>query len=199
MSAEVIAKAFDPFFTTKPEGQGTGLGLSTIYGFVKQSSGHVRIQSKVGEGTTVKIYLPRAMQRADRLDDTPETAISRGRGETVLVVEDDEIVRALMTEVLAELGYQYKEAADGLAAIPVLESDQRIDLLITDVGLPNMDGRQLAEIARQRRPHLKVLFVSGYARHAALDRDSLAPGMEMLAKPFALAALGAKIRELIEV
>jgi PAS domain S-box-containing protein len=196
MNASVIAKAFDPFFTTKPLGQGTGLGLSMIYGFAKQSGGHARIYSEVGRGTTVKLYLRRAIHDGTVVE--PEASSPRGQGEMVLVVEDDATVRLLVTEVLNELGYRYLEAADARTAIPILESGQKIDLLVTDVGLPHMNGRQLAEIARQHRPTLKVLFVTGYAESAAVRGGFLAPGMEMMTKPFALHALGAKIRALIE-
>ncbi len=197
MTPAVAAKAFDPFFTTKPIGAGTGLGLSMIYGFAKQSGGHVRIYSELGEGTTFKLYLP----RADVLDaiapvDFPEAP--RGRGETVLVVEDDATVRLLVMEVLEELGYQGIEAADARSAIPVLQSSRRIDLLVTDVGLPNMNGRQLAEIARQARPGLRILFVTGYAEQAAFRGGFLEPGMDMMTKPFALDALASTLRELLE-
>ncbi len=198
MAPGVVAKAFDPFFTTKPIGEGTGLGLSMIYGFVKQSGGHVRIYSELGRGTTVKLYLRRALQDGEPAILEPSPDAPRGRGEMVLVVEDDAAVRLLMTEVLTELGYRYMEAADARAALPTLESALPIDLLVTDVGLPVMNGRQLAEIARQHRPSLKVLFVTGYAENAALRGDFLAPGMEMMTKPFALDALGAKIRGMIE-
>jgi PAS domain S-box-containing protein len=198
MSADVIAKAFEPFFTTKPIGQGTGLGLSMIYGFVKQSGGQVRISSEVGKGTTVRMYLRRALQK-DQPSATPtETDAPRGRGETVLLVEDDASVRLILTEVLTELGYQYIEAKDATSALPHLESSRRIDLLVSDVGLPNMNGRQLAEIARQFRPGLKVLFITGYAEQATVRSGFLAPGMEMISKPFTLDAVAAKIRELIE-
>jgi len=198
MSDAVIAKAFDPFFTTKPIGEGTGLGLSMIYGFAKQSGGHVRIYSEVGRGTTVKLFLRRALSDAGLGAAVADQAAPRGQGETVLVVEDDATVRLLVTEVLGELGYRFLEAPDARTAIPLLASAETIDLLVTDVGLPVMNGRQLAEIARQHRPDLKVLFVTGYAENAALRGDFLAPGMEMLTKPFALDALGAKIREMIE-
>jgi PAS domain S-box-containing protein len=198
MSANVIAKAFDPFFTTKPIGEGTGLGLSMIYGFVKQSGGHVRIYSEEGMGTTVKLFLRRADHDGQSSAREAEAKPPRGRGEMVLVVEDDATVRLLVTEVLGELGYRYMEAPDARTAIPLLESSQGIDLLITDVGLPVMNGRQLAEIARQHRPDLKILFVTGYAQNAAFRGDFLAPGMEMMTKPFALDALGTKIREMIE-
>ncbi len=198
MTPAVIAKAFDPFFTTKPIGEGTGLGLSMIYGFAKQSGGHVRIYSEVDRGTTVKLYLRRALTNDNDTVILIDSAAPRGQGETVLVVEDDATVRLLVTEVLGELGYRFLEASDARTAIPLLASAQTIDLLVTDVGLPIMNGRQLAEIARQHRPDLKILFVTGYAENAALRGDFLAPGMEMLTKPFALDALGAKIRAMIE-
>ncbi len=197
MTPDVVAKAFDPFFTTKPIGEGTGLGLSMIYGFAKQCAGHVRIYSEVGQGTTVKIFLPRAVAAAEQAEDST-VDVPLGRGETVLVVEDDPTVRLLMVDVLDELGYLHLEAPDGNAAVPILRSRQRIDLLVTDVGLPNMNGRQLAEIARAARPGLRVLFVTGYAERAAVRHGFLEPGMEMLTKPFALDALATKVREMIE-
>ncbi len=199
MTPEVIAKAFDPFFTTKPIGQGTGLGLSMIYGFARQSGGHARIYSEVGQGSTVRLYLPRFAGEApgDAAEqDRPDLA--RGAGETVLVVEDDAAVRLLVVEVLSELGYAAIEAHDGPAALPILESDQRIDLMVSDVGLPGLNGRQVAEIGRQHRPGLKVLFVTGYAENAAVRSGFLDPEMEMITKPFALDQLAAKIREMIE-
>ncbi|MGE3272216.1 MAG: PAS domain S-box protein [Chloroflexota bacterium] len=198
MSAEVMAKAFDPFFTTRPIGQGTGLGLSMIYGFVKQSGGFVCLESAPGQGTTARMFLRRALEEEEVVEPAPAVETPRGRGETVLVVEDDETIRLLITEVLEDLGYRYVEAPDAQTAIPVLESVQSLDLLVTDVGLPIMNGRQLAEIARQHRPDLKVLFITGYAPSAASRRGFLEPGMEMMAKPFDLDALGVKIRELLE-
>lgn len=198
MSPAVIAKAFDPFFTTKPIGQGTGLGLSMIYGFVKQSGGHVRIESEEDRGTTVKLYLRRALAAQETTEFVSLPALQPGQGETILVVEDDATVRLLMTEVLKSLGYRYLEAGDAQAAIPLLASDTQIDLLITDVGLPVMNGRQLAEIAREHRPKLKVLFVTGYAHNAMVRGGFLAPGMEMINKPFALDVLSAKVSEMIE-
>ena len=197
MAPEVVEKAFDPFFTTKPAGEGTGLGLSMIYGYAKQSGGHVRIYSEVGHGTTIKLYLPRADAEVVASPIMPVEA-PRGRGETVLVVEDDAAVRLIIAEVLDELGYLHLGAADGPAAVQILQSEARIDLLVTDVGLPNMNGRQLAEIARNLRPGLKVLFVTGYAESAAVRHGFLEPGVDMLTKPFALDALGTKIRTIIE-
>ena len=197
MPPDVVAKAIDPFFTTKPVGEGTGLGLSMIYGFVKQSRGHLRIYSEVGQGTTVKLYLPRALQDAVDLD-TPAVETPRGQGETILVVEDDTTVRLIISEVLEELGYDVLVASDARPAIPLLQSDQRIDLMVSDVVLPHINGRKLAEIARVSRPDLKVLFVTGYAENATFRGDFLGPGMDMLTKPFALDVLGAKVRAMIE-
>ena len=197
MPADVMAKAIDPFFTTKPVGEGTGLGLSTIYGFVKQTHGHLRIYSEVGHGTTVKLYLPRALQDAvDLAKPTDETP--RGQGETILVVEDDATVRMILSDVLEELGYNVLLASDARPAIPILQSDRRIDLMVSDVMLPHINGRKLAEIARASRPNLKVLFVTGYAENATFRGDFLDAGMDMLTKPFALDALGAKVRTMIE-
>jgi PAS domain S-box-containing protein len=196
MSSEVAAKAFDPFFTTKPIGQGTGLGLSMIYGFVKQSRGHVRIESSEGHGTTVKLFLPRHHGATAELAELAPPETPYGAGEMVLLVEDEPSVRLLISEVLSELGYGCVEAADAKSAIPILASKTRLDLMITDVGLPVMNGRQLAEIARQHRPDLRVLFVTGYAEHAATRAGFLATGMDIVIKPFALDALAVKIREM---
>ncbi|SET01478.1 PAS domain S-box protein [Stigmatella erecta] len=201
MPPEVIARAFEPFFTTKPIGQGTGLGLSMIYGFAKQVGGHVRIYSEVGQGTTVKLYMPRHVGesaeagKAPRAGEPPRAQ----EGETVLVVEDEPAVRMLVTDILGDLGYAALEAKDARSALPFIEGPGRIDLLVTDVGLPGgMNGRQLAEIARQRRHGLQVLFITGYAEGASVRGGFLAPGMEMITKPFALDVLAAKIREMIE-
>jgi len=199
MPESVIRRAFDPFFTTKPIGQGTGLGLSMIYGFAKQSHGHVAIESTVGEGTTVRLYLPRFHgTKEETAPPLTSAAVQAKPGETVLIVEDDPAVRALVSQVLSELGYAYLEVSDGTSAVPVLESDQRIDLLISDVGLPGMNGRQVAEIGRQLRPDLKVLFITGYAEHAAVRAGFLDTGMQMITKPFAFDNLTAKVREMIE-
>ncbi|WAH61459.1 ATP-binding protein [Pseudomonas silvicola] len=200
MPQSVINRAFDPFFTTKPIGQGTGLGLSMIYGFSKQSRGHVAIESQIGKGTTVNLYLPRFKGDTPVTSPQPAGEVHRARsGETVLVVEDDSAVRLLVCEVLRELGYAYLEAAEASGALPVLNSPQRIDLLVSDVGLPGgMNGRQLAEIGRQLRPGLKVLFVTGYAEHAAVRGGFLDAGMQMITKPFTFDRLTAKVREMIE-
>ena len=200
MSPEVIAKAFDPFFTTKPTGQGTGLGLSMIYGFAKQTGGQVRIYSELGQGTTVCVYLPRYHGEAGEPEAlTPLVDAPRAeQGETVLVVDDEPTVRMLVTEVLEDLGYTAIEAADSAAGLKVLQSDVRIDLLITDVGLPGgMNGRQMADAGRVSRPALKVLFITGYAENAAVGNGQLEPGMAVLTKPFVVETLGLRIREMI--
>nr|WP_306470326.1 response regulator [Pseudomonas sp. efr-133-TYG-103a] len=199
MPENVISRAFDPFFTTKPIGQGTGLGLSMIYGFTKQSHGHVSIESQVGNGTTVQLFLPR-FRGETQAEETTEhaTATEAREGETILIVEDDPAVRALVSQVLSELGYAYLEAGDAVGAIPILESSQRIDLMISDVGLPGMNGRQLADIGRQMRADLKVLFITGYAENAGARAGFLDTGMQMITKPFAFDQLTAKVREMIE-
>jgi CheY-like chemotaxis protein len=200
MRPDVKAKAFDPFFTTKDVGHGTGLGLSQVYGFVKQSRGHVRIYSEVGEGTTVKIYLPRYAARSDDAEEEILPALARGQGhETILVVEDDEDVRSYSTDSLRDLGYSVVEATNGRAALQILESHPEITILFTDVGLPGgMNGRQLAEEARKQRPNLKVLFTTGYARNAIVHDGRLDPGVELLTKPFSQSALGEKLRDIID-
>jgi PAS domain S-box-containing protein len=199
MTQNVMERAFDPFFTTKPVGQGTGLGLSMTYGFVRQSGGQVRIYSELGSGTTMCLYFPRhigdALEEAVAADIEP----AAGRGETVLVIDDEPLVRMLVTDVLEENGYSYLEAVDGPSGLKFLESKARIDLLITDVGLPGgMDGRQVAHAARVLRPDLKVLFVTGYAENAAIRSGLLEPGMELVTKPFNTTMLGSKIRALLD-
>jgi CheY-like chemotaxis protein len=197
MPQSIIDRVFEPFFTTKPIGQGTGLGLSMVYGFVKQSRGHVVIESTPGSGTTVKLYLPRSQREAGSDVDGAMSEVERtAAGEIVMVVEDDAAVRLLVTEVLADLGYRTLEAGSGETAVPILQSKQKIDLLVTDVGLPGLNGRQIAEIARQTRPDLKVLFITGYAENAAIRGDFLAPGMDLITKPFALDLLASKVRDM---
>lgn len=200
MSKDIIDKAFDPFFTTKPIGQGTGLGLSMIYGFAKQSGGQVRIYSELGAGTMVCIYLPRHTRASESAEATPQPLepLRAEAGETVLVVDDEPTVRMLVADVLEELGYTAIEAGDGAAGLKLLQSDIRIDLLVTDVGLPGgMNGRQMADAARGHRPDLKVLFITGYAENALLNNGQLEPGMAVLTKPFAVDVLSARIREMI--
>ena len=199
MAPDVMARAFDPFFTTKPIGQGTGLGLSMIYGFARQSEGQATIESEVGRGTTVNLYLPRHHGRAqDENADEGVASPRSGSGESVLVVEDEAVVRTLIVEVLHDLGYRTLEAADGPAGLRVLQSSERIDLLVTDVGLPGMNGRQLADQARVVRRDLKVLFITGYAETAAMSSGFLEPGMAMMTKPFSTEALMSRIQSIIE-
>ena len=197
MTPDVIARAFDPFFTTKPIGQGTGLGLSMIYGFAKQSEGTVRITSEVGVGTTVTLFLPRSSGQVAETGERPSVGPREGAGETILVVEDDTNVRDLIREILQDLGYRPVEAADGPAGLTILRSGQHIDLLVTDVGLPGMNGRQLADQGRVFRPGLKVLFITGYAENASFGNGHLDPGMQMITKPFAVETFAAKIKEMI--
>ncbi len=200
MPPDVVAKAFDPFFTTKPIGEGTGLGLSMIYGFARQSGGQVRIYSEVGEGTNVCIYLPRHCADEGEVDAT-ESIEERPRaeaGETVLVVDDEPTVRMLVTDVLEDLGYTAIEASDSKAGLKILQSNVRVDLLVSDVGLPGgMNGRQMADAARVQRPDLKVLFITGYAENAVLNNGHLKPGMQVLTKPFVMETLARRIAELI--
>ncbi|MDB5742319.1 MAG: hypothetical protein JWR68_634 [Polaromonas sp.] len=199
MSSEVLARVFEPFYTTKPIGQGTGLGLSMIYGFAKQSGGHVRIRSQVGHGTEVCLYMPCHPDEVavQAITSPVPTSRRQGEGETLLVVEDDPAVRMIVLDELHELGYNLLEAVDGPTAIPILQSSQRIDLLISDVGLPGMNGRQVAEIGRQHRPGLPVLFMTGYAQSAASRSEFLAPGMDMVSKPFSMDDMAAKIRDML--
>jgi PAS domain S-box-containing protein len=198
MPPKVLAAAFEPFFTTKPIGQGTGLGLSMIYGFTRQAGGHVQIRSEPGNGTEVTLYLPVHHEGASlpTLAEPAEQIPQALQGETVLVVEDDPAVRLLVLDVLDMHGYQALEAAEANAAVKILESGERIDLLISDVGLPGMNGRQLADIARQHRPELKVLFITGYAEQAA-SSGFLDAGMDMLSKPFAIDHLASRVRDML--
>jgi PAS domain S-box-containing protein len=200
MDAATVAKAFEPFFTTKPVGRGTGLGLSQVYGFVKQSGGHVRLQSEPGRGTTVKIYLPRLSATEDAAvvsEDQPEPV--GGSEETILVVEDDDDVRAYSVEILRELGYRVVEAHDGPSALRLLERQAEVALLFTDVVLPSgMTGAQLAAQARDLRPDLRVLFTTGYARNAIVHEGRLDKGVRLITKPFGSADLAAKVRDVLD-
>jgi PAS domain S-box-containing protein len=199
MPADVLARAFEPFFTTKPMGQGTGLGLSQIYGFVRQSGGVVRLESAVGSGTTVRLYLPRYRDSSLEALPGPEEAgpASAAPGLTVLVVEDEAVVRGMVVEAIRDLDCRVLEAEDGAAGLRLLRSQEAIDLLVTDVGLPGMNGRQLADAARESRPVLPVLLITGYAG-AALTDWQLAPGMEVVGKPFRLEALVARVGEMLK-
>jgi CheY-like chemotaxis protein len=200
MTPEVIERVFEPFFTTKPLGEGTGLGLSMIYGFARQSNGQVRIYSEVGVGTTICIYLPRYVGEATLAgEEEAVAAAAAATGQTVLVVDDEATIRHLIDEVLDDLGYTVIGAADGASGIKVLQSGARIELLITDVGLPGgMNGRQVADEARRLRPGLKVLFITGYAENAAVGNGHLEPGMELLTKPFTLDALASKVGDMMK-
>jgi len=200
MTEDVIARAFDPFFTTKPTGQGTGLGLSMVYGFAGQSGGAARIYSELGTGSMVCIYLPRHLNDA-HVDDTPHEdppppgAVGQS---TILVVDDEPLVRMVAVEILEELGYSVLEAEDGPSALKMLTARPDIHLLVTDVGLPNgMNGRQLADAVRVERPNLNVLFITGYAENAVLNHGHLEHGMQMMTKPFAADAFARKIGELL--
>ncbi|WP_395606495.1 ATP-binding protein [Pseudomonas sp. B22129] len=200
MPPDVLAHAFEPFYTTKPIGQGTGLGLSMIYGFAQQSGGQVHIHSHVGEGTCVTLFLPRHHGAAAFDELAPGQAEIEGaqHGETVLLVDDESTVRMLLADVLGELGYTVIEAADSAAGLKLLRSDVHIDLLVTDVGLPGgMNGRQMAEAGMQLRPGLKTLFITGYAENAVMGYEQLGAGMGVLTKPFAVEVLGGRVRELL--
>jgi CheY-like chemotaxis protein len=200
MPADVRLHAFDPFYTTKPKGQGTGLGLSMVYGFAKQSGGQARIYSEVGAGTTVRIYLPCHRGKAEEASVEPKLPEppKAEAGGTVLVVDDEPSVRMLVTEILEDLGYSAIEAADSTGGLTVLRSDARIDLLITDVGLPGgLNGRQMADAAREGRRDLKVLFITGYAENAAISNGHLEQGMHIVTKPFAMDHLAAKIQSIL--
>jgi PAS domain S-box-containing protein len=201
MDANTITRAFEPFFTTKDVGKGTGLGLSQVYGFVRQSDGHVRIYSEPGEGTSVKIYLPRYFGTADKsVPILRKHDLARAIGaECILVVEDDHALRSYTVEILRELGYHVLEAQHGLDALPVLESLQQIDLLFTDIVMPGgMNGRQLADAALSRKPGLKVLFATGYSRNAIVHQGRMDPGVEMIGKPFSMVALATKVRAILD-
>ena len=198
MPADVMARAFDPFFTTKPMGTGTGLGLSMAYGFARQSGGQVRIDSKIGRGTTIQLYLPWHNEAETVESKDPVSAVPTAeKGETVLIVDDEATIRALVAEVLDDLGYTTIEASESVGALGILQSSRRIDLLVTDVGLPGLNGRQLADAARRIRPGLKVMFITGYAETAAIGPGQLEAGMHVLTKPFAMDALARKIRYIV--
>jgi PAS domain S-box-containing protein len=199
MTPELVARIFDPFFTTKPLGQGTGLGLSMVYGFVRQSGGQVRVSSEVGKGTTMCLYLPRHEgEVAEAQADVEPPATESGRGETVLLIDDQESIRVVVAEVLESAGYRVVAMADGPGGLQFLQGSGRVDLLITDVGLPGgLNGRQVADAGRVGRPDLKVLFITGYAESAAVGSGQLESGMEILTKPFDLESLTRRVRAMI--
>jgi CheY-like chemotaxis protein len=203
MTPEVLARVFEPFFTTKPAGKGTGLGLSQVYGFAKQSGGFVRVESEVGSGTVVRLLLPARERESGQPSPTTAPGVS-GRIEAlpvernVVVVEDQENVRNQIVEALADIGCKVVEAKDGVEGLAVIESGVAIDLLITDVGLPGLNGRQLADAARARKPDLPVLLITGFAGKALVD-GRLPEGMEILRKPFELDELTSRVRALLAV
>ncbi len=200
MSPEVVERIFDPFYTTKPIGQGTGLGLSMVYGFVRQSGGQVRVYSEVGQGTTMCLYLPRHVGDAAHDDGAESThGLAQGDGETVLVIEDEETIRTVLAEIMTEAGYKVLLAEDGPAGLRFLQSKTRIDLLVTDVGLPGgLNGRQVADAGRAMRAGLKVLFITGYAENAAVGNGLMEHGMQVITKPFEIAGLMNKVREMLD-
>jgi CheY-like chemotaxis protein len=201
MPQSILEHVFEPFFTTKDVGQGTSLGLSQIYGFIKQSNGHIAIYSEPDHGTAVKLYLPRLPDSSSHAPE-PEAAREappRGNGELIMVVEDDDAVRTYTTETLRELGYRLLVATDGQAGLEMLAQNAAIRLLVTDIGLPGgMTGRQLADAARRVKPDLPVLFTTGYSRNAIVHGSILVPGTQMLPKPFTYVALAAKIRSMLD-
>lgn len=199
MPRDVQEKAFDPFFTTKQPGQGTGLGLSQVYGFVKQSGGEIKIQSEVGHGTTIRIYLPRAAAAPEAVGHSEASLVGSSGSETVLVVEDEGDVRSYLVETLEDLNYRVREAANGAAALALFDADPfRIDLLLTDIVMPGLNGRELADQLQRRQPGLKVLFMTGYSRDAIVHQGRLDPGVSLLQKPVTRAPLATKIREILD-
>ncbi len=200
MSPDVVARAFDPFFTTKPIGKGTGLGLSMVHGFVRQSGGQVSIDSVVGAGTTISLYLPRFEGAIDAADgEGPRESIESGHGETILLIDDEEMIRMAASELLREAGYRVIEAGDGPSGLALVQSEARIDLLVTDVGLPGgLNGRQVADAARTRIPDLKILFITGYAEYSALGEAHLDSGMGLITKPFSTVVLTDRVKEMLD-
>jgi CheY-like chemotaxis protein len=201
MPAEILNRAFEPFFTTKEIGQGTGLGLSQVYGFVKQSNGHIKIYSEPGQGTTVKLYFPRADASQAHLEDAEGEAIANADSdrERILVVEDDKDLRNYLVEVLRDLNYCVVAAQDAVAAFGWLEQQEvRLDLMLTDVVMPGMNGRELSNRARQLRPNLKVLFMSGYSRNAVVHQGKVDRNVQLIQKPVSLNDLAARIRDMLD-
>ncbi|MGB8569266.1 MAG: ATP-binding protein [Pseudolabrys sp.] len=198
MSAETIDRAFEPFFTTKEAGKGTGLGLSQVYGFIKQSGGHVKIYSESGEGTTIKLYLPRREGNELVISGDDDLNSERGGGETILIVEDDDGVRQYASEILRDLNYQIIEAKDSATALRLLDADKKFDLLLTDVVLPGKNGRELANEVERRRPGTKIIFMTGYSRNAIVHHGRLDPGIELIPKPLTERVLARKIRQVLD-
>ena len=198
MTPDVVARAFDPFFTTKPLGKGTGLGLSMIYGFARQSGGEASIESRIGEGTTIRIVLPFNSGVATVAKAVELTDAHSGRGEKILVVEDDDAVRSLVVGALHEAGYQVRSAIDGPSGLRELTGPDDADLVVSDVGLPGLNGRQMADAARGSRPHLKILFMTGYAENTTAADGCLEDGMEIIAKPFSIDVLLARVKHMLQ-
>ena len=199
MDGDTLGRVFEPFFTTKEAGKGTGLGLSMVYGFVKQSGGHVTIYSEPGAGTSVRLYFPRYLGGVSPGHDIQERLAPRGHGEEViLVVEDNAEVRAYSVSVLAELGYSVLEAEHADAALTILRSSHRIDLMFTDVVLPGKSGRELADLAKEIRPGIKVLFTTGYSRNAIVHQGRLDAGVQLISKPFTFEGLAARVRDVLD-
>ena len=199
MPREVQEKAFDPFFTTKQPGQGTGLGLSQAYGFVKQSGGEIKISSEVGQGTTIRIYLPRAAAAPETVGQSEAPLVGSSGSETVLVVEDERDVRSYLVETLKDLNYRVREAANGAAALALFDANPfRIDLLLTDIVMPGLNGRELADQLHHRQSGLRVLFMTGYSRDAIVHQGRLDAGVSLLQKPVTQALLATKIREILD-
>jgi nitrogen-specific signal transduction histidine kinase len=199
MDAATMARAFDPFFTTKPAGTGTGLGLSQVFGFVKQSGGHIKIYSEIGAGTTVKIYFPRSVSRAEA-ENKPAVPTFRGGSptEVILVVEDDSLMRKMSTEALRELGYTALHSSSAIQALKILGDREDIILLFTDIVMPEVNGKKLADEAVRRRPELKVLYTTGYTHNAIVHGGVLDPGVQLISKPFTLEQLANKVRLVLD-
>jgi CheY-like chemotaxis protein len=199
MASDVLARAFEPFFTTKEIGQGTGLGLSQVYGFVKQSGGNVKIYSEPGEGTTVKMYFPRSGEQSDRIEEDHETPLGDPDTETVLVVEDDRDLRSYLIEILRDLNYRVIGAPDAASALGILEqSSTKVDLMLTDVVMPVINGRELSRRARALRPSLKVLFMSGYSRTAVVHQGRVDGDVQLMQKPISSQDLAIRIRDMLD-
>lgn len=199
MPPETLARAFEPFYTTKDVGKGSGLGLSMVFGFVKQSGGHIKIYSEPNHGTSVKLYFPRSRAAQDTHDDNPASETIMEGAEHVLVVEDDDLVRDHLSSQLARLGYRVTNAANGPRALDIINRMKDIDLLLTDIVMPGgLNGRQLADEALKVRPDLKVLFTSGYSENAIVHHGRLDAGVELLSKPYRLQELAAKVRKVLE-
>ena len=200
MSPDVLAQAFEPFFTTKDPGQGTGLGLSQVYGFVKQSGGHAKIYSEVGQGTTIKMYFPRFSGSAEREDAASEQYVPEGeKSETILVVEDDADLREYISDVLRDLSYRVLTSRSAQAALTILlQEDSKVDLLLTDVVMPGISGRELGRRAEQIKPGLKILYMTGYSRNAVVHQGRLDEGVNLLEKPVSQAKLAMRVREILD-